>query len=50
MPLTYAIERSISPSRSTKTTPNAIRVVPAIWRMTFTKFAAVKKFVAVNEK
>ena len=50
MPLTYPIERSISPSSRTKTTPYAIIVVPAIWRMTLTKFGAVKKFVAVKLK
>ena len=48
MPLRYAIERSISPRSSTKTTPYAIIVTPAICRMTFTKFPAVKKFVAVS--
>ena len=50
MPLRYPIERSISAIRRTKTTPNAIIVTPAICRMTFTKFPAVKKFVAVKLK
>ena len=50
MPLRKPIDRSISAISSTKTTPNAIIVTPAIWRMTFTKFDAVKKFVAVKLK
>ena len=50
MPLRKPIDRSISAISSTKTTPKAIIVTPAIWRMTFTKFDAVKKFVAVKLK
>ena len=50
MPLKNPIERSISAISRTKTTPNAIIVTPAICRMTFTKFDAVKKFVAVKLK
>ena len=50
MPLRKPIERSISAISSTKTTPNAIIVTPAICRMMFTKFDAVKKFVAVKLK
>ena len=38
-PLTNATERSISAIRSTKTTPIAIVVTPAIWSSRLTKFA-----------
>src|SRR5437762_195066 len=48
IPLRYPIERSISPSRRTKTTPKASMVKPAIWTMMLLKLSAVKKFVATH--
>ena len=50
IPLRYPIERSISPSRRTKTTPKASMVKPAIWTMMLLKLSAVKKFVALKLK
>jgi len=44
MPDTYPIERSISPSSRTKTTPMAIVVTPAICTIRFVKLPAVRKF------
>ena len=50
MPARYPIDRSISPSSRTKTTPKASIAVPAIWLIRFVKLTAVKKFVAVSPK
>ena len=44
MPLTYPIERSISPSSSTNTMPMPMIVIAAIWANRFTKLSAVRKW------
>ena len=42
--LTKPIERSISPSSRTKTTPMAMVAIPAIWTIRLTKLTGVRKF------
>jgi hypothetical protein len=42
-PLTNPTDRSISPMRRTKTTPNAIVAVPAAWMIRLLKFVALTK-------
>ena len=50
MPLRNAIERSISPSSRTKTTPKASIVVPTICVMMLLRLTGVKKLFAVRLK
>ena len=44
-PLTAPTDRSISPSRRTKTTPTEIRPTAVIWRKRLVRFSAVRKWL-----
>ena len=49
-PLTMPTERSISPSRSTRTTPVAMIPIVVIWSIRFVMLPAVRKFCSEREK